>query len=632
MFPSARNRSLVSFVLVLCTVLAAQAQNPLQFPVERFLNMRSATSPTLSPQGNEVAFLTNITGVPQVWKIALTGGWPDQLTFFRDRVARLEWSPRGDWIAFSLDLGGNERWQIHLVSPDGATVRQLTNEPKVIHNFGAWSPDGPRIAYGSNARDERYFDIYLLDVATGQSRRVYEANARLSAEAFSPDGRLLVLHRANTNLDGDLLLLDLSTGQATHLTPHTGEADYSTVTWLPDGSGFYLLSDEGRDFTNLGFFDIKKRKLAFRENESWDAEAVAVSADGRRLAMAVNVDGYSELRVKDGSGPWKKISLRPPGVIGSGVESGQRLIFTRDGQRLVFSLAASRSTADVLSLDLSTNRTAQTTRSAMAGMPRDVLVEPELLHYPTFDGRQIPAFLYRPHGREKNLPVVIWIHGGPESQYRPTLNSVIQYFVTRGFAVLAPNVRGSTGYGKAYSHLDDVARRPDAVQDVAEAARWLGSSGIAAPDKIAVMGGSYGGYMTLAALTSHPDIWAAGVDLYGIANFKSFFQNTGPWRVELREAEYGSLEHDATLLEKISPLTHVDKIRAPLLVIAGANDPRVPREEAEQIVAAVKKQGGQVEYLLFPDEGHGVVKLANRIKAYSAIADFLDKHLTGLVD
>ncbi|MBF6589233.1 MAG: S9 family peptidase, partial [Ktedonobacterales bacterium] len=299
-----------------------------------------------------------------------------------------------------------------------------------------------------------------------------------------------------------------------------------------------------------------------------------------------------------------------------------------DGARLAFTLDRADDAPDIWIWEPATGTLWQATRSARGALPRERFVAPELVHYPTFDGRQIPALLFTPRDLEaRGLPVVVYVHGGPESQFRPSFNPVIQYLVNQGYAVLAPNVRGSTGYGYAYQSLDDVRLRMDSVNDLRHAARWLSDNGIGDPRRIAVMGGSYGGFMVLSALTTYPDIWAAGVDIVGIANFVTFLENTGPWRRKLREPEYGNLERDREFLEAISPINAVERISAPLFVVHGANDPRVPVGEAEQIVAALRTRGVPVEYLRFEDEGHGLQKRANRLVAYPQIARFLDRHV-----
>jgi dipeptidyl aminopeptidase/acylaminoacyl peptidase len=305
--------------------------------------------------------------------------------------------------------------------------------------------------------------------------------------------------------------------------------------------------------------------------------------------------------------------------------------FSADGRLLLGRAEGSVEPGDIWLHDTAAGATRRVTRSSAAGLPAHAFVEPELVSWASFDGLRIPGLLYSPATPRpaSGHPAVVWIHGGPESQFRPTFQPVIQFLVGRGYAVLAPNIRGSTGYGRRYHSLDNRRLRGDAIKDIAATAAWLKSSGRADGARLAAMGGSYGGYMTLAALTFHPDLWAAGVDIVGISSFRSFLKNTGAWRQVHRASEYGDPVADAEFLDSVSPLNFADRIDAPLIVVQGANDPRVPRTEAEQIVDNLKRRNRPVEYLLFEDEGHGVVKLGNRIKAYGAIAEFLDKHLGG---
>jgi dipeptidyl aminopeptidase/acylaminoacyl peptidase len=340
------------------------------------------------------------------------------------------------------------------------------------------------------------------------------------------------------------------------------------------------------------------------------------------LAIVTNEDGCSRwsLRNLHHSRELPAPEL-PPGVCGL-------LAFAPDSQAIAFTLSGPQHPDDIWVYDLTRATTRRATTSSLAGIPRASFVTPELVHYPTFDHRAIPAYLYRPNtAAGDRSPVIVDVHGGPEGQQRIDFDPIYQYFLQRGYTIFTPNVRGSTGYGRAYSHLDDVEKRMDSVADLAHAVAWLRDSGVGEARRIAVLGGSYGGFMVLSALTSYPDLWAAGVDIVGIANFVTFLENTGPWRRKLREAEYGSLERDRALLEAISPIHKVEQIRAPLLVIHGANDPRVPIGEAEQIAASIKARGGSVEYVRLEDEGHGIVKLANKLVCYPAIAEFLDRHL-----
>jgi dipeptidyl aminopeptidase/acylaminoacyl peptidase len=587
----------------------------------RYLNIRSAYASSFAPDGDRVAFITNITGVPQVWQVAASGGWPEQLTFFSDRVSFVEYAPHEQRALVGMDVGGSERTQLYLLTSGGEQCINLTPEaPEAIHTFGGWSRDGAQIAFSANRRSSADFDVYIRDVGPtgdGVARCVFEAQGMYSVASWGPEGDWLIVRRSHTNMSHDLYRLQLADGELELLTPHEGQARYEEVNATPDGRGLYLATDASGDFMRPAYLDLASLELRTLDAVEWDVDAVKLSPDGRILAVVTNQDGYSHWALRDMAAEKELPAPElPPGVC-------MFLAFAADSGALSFTLTGPQHPADVWVYNLRGFLARQVTSSSLAGIPRPSFATPELLHYPTFDGRSIPAYLYRPHAGD-NLPIIVDVHGGPESQRRVEFSAVYQYFLHCGYGILAPNVRGSTGYGRAYGHLDDIEKRMDSVADLAWAARWLRESGVANPQRIAVMGGSYGGFMVLAALTAYPDQWAAGVDIVGIANFVTFLENTGPWRRHLREAEYGSLERDRALLESISPIHKVDQIQAPLMVIHGANDPRVPIGEAEQIVASIKERGGSVEYLRFEDEGHGIVKLANRLVCYPAIARFLD--------
>ncbi len=655
-----------------------------KFSFERYLNVRAARGASFSPDGRTISFLTDITGVPEVWTLpvtphAATPAWPAQLTFRSDRAMGATYSPTADQILVGGDRGGDERAQLYLLSADGVHFTPLTDQPDVIHQFAGWSedgtgaagwsPDGRTITYASNARDQRYFDVYEREIGgaqggrsqnaptngsardSGQSqnaptnngagapagghaptnngaRLLYQQDGTNYSAGYSPDGRYVLVERRESNIRDALLLVEVATGAARSLTPEggTGPGRHVAACWSADGKGLYLLSDRWRDVLMLAWLDLASGEMTYLRDDQWGAEGLALSPDGAHLALVLDEDGYSRLELFDVANGWEQRRELPLPSIERGVLSG--LAWSNDGRRLAFTLDVADDAPDVWTWDVAERVLWRATRSSLGGLPRESLVQPSLVHYPTFDGREIPAFLYLPHGVEaKNLPVVVHVHGGPEGQARPIFNPVIQYFANQGYAVLAPNVRGSSGYGCAYQSLDDVRKRMDSVADLKTAAEWLAKSGIADPKRIAVMGQSYGGFMTLAALVTYPELWAAGAELVGIANFRTFLEHTGPWRRKLREAEYGSLENDAEFLESISPLTKVDRIVAPLIVIHGANDPRVPVGETEQIVAALKQRGIPVEYLRFPDEGHGLQKRHNKLVAYPAIARFLYKYV-----
>lgn len=599
---------------------------PGRFDIERYVNIRASHGAALDPLGGRIAFLTNVTGEDQVWRTDLSGSWPRQVTFGDEPIGSVHWSPANDdLILYTRDIGGNERDQLFLTDLRTGAGTRLTTRDDVIHGFGGWSRDGRMITYRSNERDQAWFDVYTLDLTTGERKRVYQQDGSNFPTGFSPDGRWIVVIRYASSFDADLYLVDLKGGgEPVHLTPHKGWARYDSIEWLPDSDGFFLISDEGRDFMGIARYDLASRSMKFVGKADWDVEQIVLSEDGRTLAVLSNEDGYGKISARDvEGGATRAVEGLPPGI-------AEGLVLSRSGRRLAFTYAGPQNPSDVWMWEPSSGKLTQITHSSTAGVPPSTFLPAEPVSFKTPDGLRISGFLYRPSGSEgKKIPVLINVHGGPESQSRPWFSALSQYFLQRGFGVFYPNVRGSTGYGNRFSHLDDVGGRLDSVRDLAECAKWLVSSGIAAPGRVGVFGGSYGGYMTLAALTFHPDLWACGVDLVGISDLRTFIANTGPWRRAIRAAEYGDPDRDGEVMDKASPIHFADRITAPLMVIQGANDPRVPQSEADQIVEAVRKRGGTVEYLLFPDEGHGLGKLENRLKAYAAMADFIEKHLVG---
>ncbi len=582
----------------------------------RYLKIRAAYGASWSPDGRRLSFLTDITGVPQVWEVPADsgpeGGWPEQLTFYEERISGAEYSPTENKLLFSMDVGGNERAQIFVLENGVAT--DLTQDPEAIHYSGGFSPDGSRIAYTATRRNGTDFDVFVQDL-DGEPEVVWEVSGYHTISSWSPDGSALIVSRHHSNLNNDLYSLDLASGEATHLTPHEGETRFSGARVTPDGSSMYLATDRDEDFMRLARLDLSSLELEYLTPDDWDVEEVELSRDGAYLIATRNVDGYTDFLLFNGRGRRLPEPRMPEGILG-GFE------FSPDAKRLSFTLTGPDRNPDVWTVDLPEGEPRRVTRSSTAGIPRSTFRRPEVVRYPTFDDRQIPALLHTPD--VENAPVVINVHGGPEAQARPMFGPVTQYLLGRGYAVFAPNVRGSTGYGKDFTHLDDVEKRMDSVKDLAHAVTWLRERG---HERVAVMGGSYGGFMVLAALTEYPDLWTAGVDIVGIANMVTFLENTGSYRRALREPEYGSLEKNREFLESISPIHKAEDIAAPLMVIHGKNDPRVPVGEAEQIVERVQRNGGAVEYLLYDDEGHGLAKLKNRLDAYPKIAAFLDRYL-----
>ncbi|CUS99664.1 prolyl oligopeptidase family serine peptidase [Candidatus Kryptobacter tengchongensis] len=610
-----------AFVFTILPLFILLAQT---YTIEQYLNIRSASNPTISPDGKFIAYLTDVTGTNQVWKKGLTSGCPEQLTFFDERVQFISWNPKDKyWILFGKDVGGNEHTQLFLLKSDGSEIRRLTYKDDVIYNFGAWSNDGVMFAFTSNERNRAFFDVYSMNIKTGQTKLVWQNDGNNSVVAWSPDNRYIVVSQNRSSFDNDLYVIEYETGKVYNITPHSQPARYFSVKFSKDGKRIYLLSDEGKEFVGIAYIELPNGKLNYIFNTNWDVETFEISKDGKYLVFVLNVDGYSEVySLNIATKRTKKLNFPAGGIVRS-------LRFTPDGSKIIFTYQSPVKNQDIYYYDVKSNTCVQITQSSTAGIPQSSFVEPKLVRFKSFDGLEIPGYLYLPKNAKKDssLAVIVSIHGGPEAQELPRFSALYQYFVNNGYVIYAPNIRGSTGYGKTYASLDNTTKRKDAIKDVAMIPEFLKSTGYINPKKIIVYGGSYGGYMTLAAVTFYPELWAAGVDLVGISNFLTFLKNTGAWRQRHRMAEYGDPEKDAEFLKEISPFYHVDRIKAPLMIIQGANDPRVPKSESDQIVESLKARGAIVEYLVFDDEGHGISKLKNRIKAYKAIVEFLDKNV-----
>ncbi|MDZ7701971.1 MAG: S9 family peptidase [Halobacteriales archaeon] len=598
------------------------------YDLERYLNVRQAGGASFGPDGDRLAFLMDTTGVDQVWALDGPGGWPEQLTFHEERATFVDYSPTRDELVYGMDDGGNERVQLYRLSADGAEEVPLTAHPDAKHRWGGWDGDGDRFAFASNRRDEAVFDVYVQgrDERGDDAELVWEGDGWYSVAGWGPDDDRLLLHEARSSFDHDLHVLELATGEAERLTDLAGEVRYEAPNWGPDGEGVYLVTDRDADTLYLARLGLATGELrVVEEGGAWNVDGLELDVDSGRFVYSRNVDGFTELTVGELTGPTAYRTLAEP-ALPRGVRGGAD--FGPDAEQFAITATSRTENANVHVVDAESGEATRWTHAATAGIPRESFVEPRLVHFETFDGREIPAFYTVPvDAPAGGTPVIVDIHGGPESQRRPSFHPIAQYYTGRGYAYFEPNVRGSTGYGREYTHLDDVERRLDSVRDVKAGVEWLHDQPAVDPDRIVAMGGSYGGFMVLASLTEYPELWAAGVDIVGIANFVTFLENTGDWRRALREAEYGSLEDDREFLESVSPINNVDRIVAPLFVAHGENDPRVPVGEARQIAEEAAAQGVPVETLFFDDEGHGFTKLENRIEAYTAIADFLDAHV-----
>ncbi len=585
--------------------------------LDRFLSAASATAPSYAADGR-LYFLSDATGSAQVWELPADGAPPRPRSGGPDAVNFVAGHPASGGAVFGRDNAGDDRIQLYWLDPAGAEPRALTADPATIFGWGAFSPDGCQVACTANNRHPAHADPVVIDLATGAQRRVVPMQGPHSLRAWHPAGTALTVGAEPRTFQSNLFAVDLGSGAVQTLTPDGLDARHQTVRWRHDGTAFWLLTDRGRDHLAVATL-APGDDPALLYAPPFDVEALEASPDQSLLAVTVNEGGYSRLRLLDAAtGAVLDEPAHPAGTI-------TKISWRPDGGAVAFDLAL----PDQPSALWLAVRGAPVRRLFAAGPVPDETLGYTPVEFPSFDGRLIPAFLARPAGAAPRggWPVVVWVHGGPEGQARPTWRPDLQLLLAMDIAVLIPNVRGSTGYGRAYAALDDRERRPDAVRDIAAARDWLAEQDEFDPARIAIWGQSYGGWMVLAALTRFPELWAAGVDFYGIARWKTFFETTGPWRVAHRAAEYGDPVRDAALLEDLSPLNQVDRIVCPLFVAQGLTDTRVSPAESEQIVAALRQRRVPVSHITFADEGHGFLKRTNRRTVYAAVARFLIEHL-----
>jgi dipeptidyl aminopeptidase/acylaminoacyl peptidase len=589
--------------------------------LQQLLALPTSLPRDFSDDGRSLLVLSNEPGTLQLHRVPAAGGAAERLTNFDEPVSGV-FVPGTGRILLSIDEGGNERHQLHLLdATPGAVPEPFAVDEEFMHIEPQVSSDGRLVAYGCNCRNGLDFDVFVQPVG-GDARVVAQIGGYCEPLGFSPDGKLLAFTRLTERSgDNDLYLVDLERGEIEHVSPHDDEAFFGDPVWRPDSKSFLFATNTGRDRTAIARYDLETRSFQIVHGDEWDLRC-AGDAAGRNLLVEVNEDGYSRLELRDP----ETLALRTVVPLpGRGVAERDFLVFSRDGRHLAYQFTSAREPGDVFVYDTETGDTTRVTQSADAAILEDV-PEPQLHRFASFDDESIPVFLFRPDGDDA-APVVVNIHGGPEAQARPIWGAVNAYFVSRGFAVAVPNVRGSTGYGKRYEHLDDREKRLDSVRDLAELHEWLGTVDGVDASRVGLTGGSYGGYMTLAGLAFHPDRFAAGVDVVGMSSLVTFLENTSIWRRAFREREYGSLEHDRELLESVSPISRIDEIRVPLLIIHGANDPRVPLSEAEQLHSGLAERGIETELIVYEDEGHGLQKLQNRLDAYPRVAEFLERVL-----
>ena len=616
---------------VLFAALFATAVDPtpatdeLTTAVTRMARIGRCVSPSFSPDGETLAFVCDMSGIPQVWTAPSKGGWPNLVTTLDDPVQSVQWSPTGDWLAVSVAPGGGMNTQIYLVRPSGADLKRYTRGGKDNNWLGAWTHDGSALIMSSNVRDSAAMDSYLLAVPEGQMKMIAQNPGIGDIQDVSRDNRLALVSRMQSRGSNDVYLVDTNHGRETNLTPHEGPGHFA-ANFSPDARTVYLSSNKDRDLDAFAKERIGPNAEAARiqvvaARDDAELDNFALNEQGTQAALIWNVGGKSDLSFVD----LRTEKMTPGPALPTELAFAPK--FSRDGKQLALVLNGARAPSDVWVLDIANGRFRQITHSPHAGVNLDDLVRPKLIHYAAHDGLALSGWLWLPKKWSAPGPAVFSFHGGPEGEELPGFRSDYQALLMEGIAVFAPNVRGSSGFGKRFVNLDNGELRVNAVKDIKSSVDYLVEQKIADPARLGIMGGSYGGYMTMAGLTEYPDLFKAGADLFGVVNFETFFANTEPWMAAISTVEYGDPKTQADLLRRLSPIHKVDQVKAATIVLHGANDTNVPVVEAEQVVNNLKQRGVPVQYILFPDEGHGWRRVPNRIRSTVEITRWFTRYL-----
>jgi dipeptidyl aminopeptidase/acylaminoacyl peptidase len=599
--------------------------------VRRYNESRSANLVDWHPTRRELLISTRFGNATQLHLVKTPGGARTQLTFSEEPISRARYQPgEGQYFVFERDKGGDEFSQLYRYDLQNGRITLLTDGGRSQNDVGAWSHSGGRLAYATTRRNGADRDLHVMNPLDAKSDRtvLQVTGGGWVVDHWSPDDSQLIVREEISIAETRLWLVNVATGQKTELSPPKEPAAYGFAQFSRDGRGVYVSTDKGGEFLRLSYLDLATKALTpLTADIPWDVENFEVSPDGRTVAVVTNEAGVSKLRLLDTqSRQLRVVPGVPPGVVGA-------LLWHPAGSELGFTVASARTASDVYSLTLATGQISRWTESELGGLVATELSEPELIRWKSFDGREITGFYYRPPSTfTGRRPVIINIHGGPEGQTRPGFISRSNYYLNAlGVAIIYPNVRGSTGYGKTFVSLDNGTKREDSVKDIGGLLDWIAGRPDLDASRVMVTGGSYGGYMTLAVATNYNDRIRCAVDVVGISSYNTFLKNTESYRRDLRRVEYGDEREPAmaAFFERISPLNNAHKISKPLLVVAGGNDPRVPRTESEQMVARVRQNGSPVWYLMAKDEGHGFAKKPNLDFQFYATVMFVKRFLLG---
>lgn len=599
-------------------------------PIDNLYSTRTVYSAAWSPDGREIAFTSDIAGRFNLWKVNASGGWPVQLAQSDDRQAGAVWSPDGKWILFEQDTGGNELYDIYAIPSEGGTVVNLTHTPRVREQGARWSPDGRSIAITIKPESATVYNLAVIDWRTRAVRRLTNetaADRNWSFVAWSPDGRTVYANRGEVSAtDADVYSLDVATGTAHNLTPHQGKSLTNATSLSPDGRTLLVTSNARNGYQNVALLDVATGRQTWVTDVRWEAASADFSPDGKSFTYTINADGRIDAFVADrATGRSSKVAV-PAGL---NYFDGAPTAFSPHGDRLIVSHQSSTQPADLWIYDVRTRTPRQLTVSAIASLHAMPLPEAQIVHYKTFDGKIISALMWVPFNLERNgsNPAIVWPHGGPTGQMVDYWNTDVTALVSRGYVIIAPNVRGSTGYGIEFQRANYQDLGGGDLQDEVYAAKFLQSTGYVDPRKVGIMGGSYGGFMTLMAIGKTPEVWAAAVALYGIIDWRTMAKFSDPVLQQYVKALLGDPAKDSAVYDATSPIRYVHDVKAPLLVLQGDNDPRVPKEEAQQVVDLLKADGKVVAVKYYPNEGHGFVKRENQIDAITRSIEWLDRYL-----
>jgi len=622
------NRSLIAACLLslvgLVHAQSAPSSDALAARIKAMAQIPSTYSPVYSHDGKRIAFLSNRSGTPQVWLVDAAGGEPTQITQGVDPVGSLAWSPVDDTIAYDVARGGGYNAQVFLSKSDGSGAKRITSGGEEDNFPGGFAPDG-RYWFRSALRNPQAPDSWIYDPKTGKAAIAIEYEVLGGISDIERPGNRALISRLVTRGNTNLALHDLDSHKEILLTPHEGPAiAYGELA--PDGSAAYIVNNLGRDRLVVSRLPIDANgepgeMMLIAERDDAEVESFAQTDDGRRAVLTWNVGGRTELEVVSLPDGERTPMPPPPGEVISISD------FSPTGDRMLLNVSGSAQPSSAWQYNFATRRYTPIAPVPSPNVDLSTLVRPELRRYKAQDGLELSGWLYLPEGFEQPGPVVLSFHGGPEGQERPVFRSDYQAILAQGIAVFAPNIRGSAGFGKAFLALDNHEKRFDANRDVFDSANYLVQSGVGAKGRLGIVGGSYGGYVVMVGVTEYPDTFAAGVNMFGIVNFETFFAQSTPWMGAISGGEYGDPKTQADLLKRLSPIHKLDRVRAAMLVMHGANDTNVPLVEAQQVVDTLKKNGRDVEFLLFPDEGHGWRKIPNRVKSTTTLAEFFRRHL-----